>query len=161
MALRTLLSILSIGFMMTSCGESAADDAAALDAYYEAFSAAYEAGEFDALRDLYEPDVWVMSHDRPARRGVDEVIAYYKATRRPGASASMKITVEDRVIDGDVAFQTALWRLELPGAVDRAPLDAGRSFVVFKKGTDEKWRVWRHVDNQTPDAPVAGESASP
>lgn len=134
-------------------------DEIALDAFSAAWRAAYQAGDFDALTDLYEADAWLMTRDQPARKGRDAIIAYFKASRQPGSKAVITFDSENTVIDGAYAFKIALWRLEVPKAIGEPARDAGRSLVIFKRGKDGKWRLWRDIDNRTPDAPVAAPAS--
>jgi uncharacterized protein (TIGR02246 family) len=153
---------LAVLLWSVAAAAKSADDAA-LDAFSTAWRTAYQAGDFDALRDLYEPDAWLMTRDQPARKGREAILAYFKASRQPGSTAVITFESEDTVIDGDYAFKIALWRLESPKAIGEPLRDAGRSLVVFKRGEDGKWRLWRDIDNRTPDAPLivgtAGEGA--
>jgi len=124
---------------------------AGLDAFSTQWAAAYGAGDFDSMRDLYEPDAWLMTRHQPARKGVDEILAYFAASRVEGSKASISFEDEDETIDGDYAFKVAKWWLESPQAVGEPVRDSGRSLVVFKRGEDGVWRLWRDIDNHTPD----------
>ena len=131
------------------------DDVAALDAFTVDWKAAYEAGDFGALSDLYETDARLMTRHTPAFSGRDAIIGYFAAAKASGGSANISFDLEERVIDGDYAFETAKWRLVVTGENGAVRFrDAGRSFLVFKRGDDGKWRVWRDMDNHTPDVPI-------
>jgi len=124
---------------------------AKLAAFGENWRAAYEVGDFIALEDLYEPDAWLMAQGKPARKGIDAIMTYFKTSRASGAKASIVFENESRKVDGQYAFETAHWWLEFPRENAEPLKSSGRSFLVFKRGEDGKWRVWRDIDNYTPD----------
>lgn len=125
-----------------------------LDEFSLAWRSAYQAGDFELMRDLYEPDAWLMTRDQPARKGVDAILAYFASSRQAGGSAKIKFETEQVNIDGDYAFKTAIWWLDSPHAVGEPVRDSGRSLVIFKRGSDGKWRLWRDIDNNTPDVAI-------
>ena len=155
-----IITTLVAALLWSMAAHAKSADEAALDAYSASWRAAYQTGDFDALSDLYEPDAWLMTRDQPARKGRDAILAYFKASRQPGSKAVITFESENTVIDGAYAFKIALWRLESPKAVGEPLRDAGRSLVVFKRGKDGKWRLWRDIDNRTPDAPLAAVPTS-
>jgi uncharacterized protein (TIGR02246 family) len=128
-------------------------DIDALDQLSQNWRAAYEEGDFAVMEDLYEVDAWLMTRHQPARKGRDNIISYFKAARLSGAKAQIKFEPEQIEFDGDYAFKTAYWWLSVPRANGTTLEDSGRSFVVFRRGFDKKWRIWRDMDNNTPDVP--------
>ena len=139
---------------------SANDDLAALDQLSEDWRSAYEAGDIEALRDLYEPDVWLMTRDQPAKKGREAVLAYFAAIKASGNKGDIKFDYEERTIDGNYAFNIAKWWLVVSGpGGEEVFRDSGRSFLVFKRGDDDRWRIWRDMDNHTPDVVFSAEDA--
>lgn len=128
-----------------------ATERAGLDAFSTKWAAGYGAGDFESLRDLYEPDAWLMTRNQPARKGVDAILAYFAESRVEGSKAVISFEDEDETIDGDYAFKVAKWWLESPQAIGEPVRDSGRSLVIFKRGKDGVWRLWRDIDNNTPD----------
>lgn len=151
--MRILLLILAM--FIAGCQATAKVDIEAekakLAAFGDEWRAAYEVGNFDALENLYEYDAWLMAADKPARKGIDEIMTYFKTSRASGAKASIVFENESRIVDGNYAFETAHWWLEFPRKDGESYLSSGRSLLVFKRGDDGKWRVWRDIDNHTPD----------
>jgi len=115
------------------------------------WQSAYETGNFEAMSDLYEPDAWLMTRHRPALKNRDEILNYFQTARESGVNASIEFEVEERVFAKEYVFQTAKWWLEMPQKDGTKTRDSGRSFVIFKRGNDGKWRIWRDIDNHTPD----------
>ena len=139
---------------------AANDDLAALDQLGEDWRNAYQAGDIDGLRALYEPDVWLMTRDQPAKKGRDAVLAYFEAIAASGNKGDIKFEYEERVIDGDYAFNIAKWWLIVSGPDGNEIFrDSGRSFLVFKRGDDGKWRIWRDMDNHSPDVVFPNKGA--
>lgn len=119
--------------------------------FTEQWRKAYEANDFVALEDLYAPDAWLMSQGQPARKGTKNIINYLEALRASGMSADVITADEELIIDGDYAFSTTKWWHELPFENGELMRNSGRSFVVFKRGDDGKWRLWRAIKHETPD----------
>jgi len=138
---------------LCACGAEtlASPDNSSLDDFSVNWRAAYESGDFESMRGLYEPDAWLMTRHQPAHKGVDEILAYFKESREAGAKAEITFDYEDEVIEGNVSVKIAKWWLESPQAVGEPVRDAGRSLVIFKRGKDGVWRLWRDIDNHTPD----------
>ncbi|MEM0986566.1 MAG: SgcJ/EcaC family oxidoreductase [Pseudomonadota bacterium] len=127
------------------------DDLAALGAFSTSWRAAYQAGNFESMADLYEPDAWLMTRNQPARKGREAILDYFRTSREAGGEAVIVFEREERTIDGDYAFQIARWWLESPEATGEPVRDSGRSLVIFKRSADGRWRLWRDIDNNTPD----------
>ena len=154
MRIPKFINQLSFGFLfiLVACSPaSAPQDNSSLADFSPKWRAAYEAGDFESMRDLYEPDAWLMTRHQPARKGVDEILAYFKTSREAGGKAEIVFEFEDESIEGDVAVKVAKWWLESPQAAGEPARDSGRSVVVFKRGDDRIWRLWRDIDNHTPD----------
>ncbi|MEM1380652.1 MAG: DUF4440 domain-containing protein [Pseudomonadota bacterium] len=122
-----------------------------LDAIADRWRAAYEVGDFAAMADLYEPDTWLMTRNRPAKKSRDAVLQYFEQSRAVGGKAEIVFDQESLIVDPPYAFKTAHWWLEVEGSGGQLITDQGRSFVVFKQGSDGRWRIWRDMDNNTPD----------
>lgn len=146
----TLLAVVVAWANPAMSGE--AEDRAALSAFSQSWRAAYEAGDFAMMAELYEPDAWLMTRDQPARRGRDAILDHFAASRQAGSPARIRFDTEQLVIDGDYAFKTSRWWLEKRSGSGEPVRDAGRSLVIFKRGADGRWRLWRDIDNHTPDA---------
>ncbi len=146
--MRRLFLILG-AVLIASC--QGALDNSSLAEFGQKWSAAYESGDFGSMRDLYEPDARLMTRHQPAKNGVDAILAYFESSRKAGAKADITFDYEEEIIDGDYAFKVAKWWLETPQAVGEPVRDSGRSLVIFKRGDDGIWRLWRDIDNHTPD----------
>ena len=142
------VSIISLA-LLVAC--DAPVDNSSLDNFGSTWSQAYEAGDFASMRNLYEADARLMTRHQPAKVGVDEILSYFENSRKSGAKAEITFEYEEEIIDGDYAFKISKWWLESPQAVGEPARDSGRSLVIFKRGNDGIWRLWRDIDNHTPD----------
>lgn len=111
---------------------------------------AFEAEDYAALRDMYEPDAWLMTQGQATLKGVDDIVVYLKALREKGMTSDVKTDVENQFTDGHYSFSSTNWWVEYPRENGELFRDSGRSFVVFKRGLDGKWRLWRAMKNQSP-----------
>jgi uncharacterized protein (TIGR02246 family) len=127
-----------------------------------AWSQAYAARDLDRLMALYEPDAWVMLDGQPALKGRDAVRAYFaKAFATPAGSNRIELAAEDVQIIGRLAELISLYRLTVQTDAASAPVVlAGRSLLLYRKGKDGRWRIWRDIDNSTPDATDAAFTKS-
>jgi len=140
----------SINFALAKSG-----DDNAFEEFAARWQAAYKAGDMSALEALYEPDAKLMTRHQSAKVGRQAILDYFAEVQSGGGEASIDIEPEEIVVDGDYAFETSKWFLTFsPGDGGANFHDAGRSFIVFKRGDDGAWRIWRDIDNHTPDAPV-------
>lgn len=133
---------------------AATDDRQAIVDQAGLWSVTYAARDLDALMALYEPDAWVMLGGQPALKGREAVRAYFAgAFAGPAAHNSIDLAVEDVRLFGDIAQLVSLFRVtaKTDGA-SAARVYTGRSLLLYRKGANGRWRIWRDIDNSTPDA---------
>jgi len=110
----------------------------------------YEAGEWEELRTLYADDAVLMTQGQPKIEGADAILAFLQRLSQSGAKVGFRFDPEEAVVEGDLGFVTAKYRMDIafPG---REPSSlAGRSFLVYK-WQDGMWKLWRDIDNLAPD----------
>ena len=126
------------------------EDIAAIEAHAAAWARLYAAGDMAAMAALYEPDAWLMTQGVPALRGRDAILDHLGRSAG-GPAPDIRFANEQIRIEGDRAYLISKFWLEMPRA-DAPPVQlAGRSFLVFRKGPDGAWRLWRDMDNAAPD----------
>lgn len=110
-----------------------------------------ESGEIEQLRAMYEPDAVLMTNGAPPQKGIEKILAFLAGNKAAGNEVRVDFANEQLVVEEDRAYLTAkYWMTITPPAA--APVEvSGRSFLVFKKGGDGEWRLWRDIDNQAPD----------
>ena len=55
------------------------------------------------------------------------------------------------VIEGDKAFLVTKFAMRITSPDGKTKDTSGRTFLVYRKGADGMWRVWRDMDNYAPD----------
>jgi ketosteroid isomerase-like protein len=127
------------------------DDAADLKAQGDKWNAAYNAGDWTALRALYADDAWLMTDKAPAAKGADAIIAYLRRFKDRGAKVNFRFEPEDVTAGRPYGVVIARYWMtaDVPGMT--APIKtAGRSLLIYKRQRGG-WKLWRDMDNATPD----------
>lgn len=128
-----------------------ASDTAQIEAWGRNWKRFFEAGDTDSLRAMYEPDAVLMAHGSEPQIGVDAILAFLGRNKAVGNRVRIDFANEDISIDGDRAYLTAKYWMTITPASGAGIDVMGRSFLVYKKGADGTWRLWRDMDNQAPD----------
>lgn len=111
----------------------------------------FETGDVEQMRDMYEPDAVLMSHGALPQTGVDAILSFLGRNKAAGNTVTIDFANEDITVDGQRAYLTAKYWMTITLA-DGQVLDfKGRCFLVYKKGGNGLWRLWRDMDNQAPD----------
>ena len=147
-----ILAFLSAALVSPAIAHQVDDtDEASILTHGGEWSRLFEAGNIDAMRDLYETDAWLMTHGAPAKKGVDAILAYLKSAKATAGTVAFDISPEQVIIDGHYGFLISRYWMDIQPAKGRNVTQAGRSMLIYKKGADGKWRIWRDIDNQAPD----------
>lgn len=119
------------------------------------WSALYEAGKIEDMRDLYEPDAWLMTEGAPALKGVDAILAYLRRNKQSGNRVQFSVAPELITIDRNRAFLISKYWMTIDTPANTRIEAAGRSMLVYKRGKDRIWRIWRDMDNKAADVSFA------
>lgn len=111
----------------------------------------FEAGDTEGLRPMYEPDAVLMSHGSEPQVGVDAILSFLGRNKAAGNQVTIDFANENITIDGERAYLTAKYWMTITLTDGNAIDVMGRSFLVYKKSTAGRWRLWRDMDNQAPD----------
>ena len=131
-------------------------DVAAVLVIKDEWQRAYEAGDLEALLDLYTDDAFIQMRGIPAvdaardREGFDAFFA--RLIDRPGLNVTFD---EDELVfyeNNTVAHSIAKFVVSMPGPDGTTVYDAARGLLMYQKGVDGKWRIWRDLDTPSPDA---------
>lgn len=95
-----------------------------------------------------------MTDKAPAAKSADAIIAYLRRYRDMGASVTFRFEPEDSRVDGKVGTVVAKYWMtaQIPGRPQVR--SAGRSMLIYR-WVDSQWKLWRDMDNTTPDVSVA------
>ena len=147
-----LLAVLSLPAAAYERAGGTETDYAALEAIGEQWAEAYRTEDLEGLVDLYTEDAWVMARRQPLRRGHAELREFFGGLIGQ-YDLDVRFYMEELVVDGDFAHSIAKFALTY-GSRDGAPAiqDHGRALILYTRGEDGKWRIWRDMDNVTPDA---------
>ncbi len=117
---------------------------------HELFAERFQAGDLDAIMELYEPGAIFVSGDGNVARGHAEI--------REGLSAFLALRPRysqriERVVESDgVALLTMSWTIEGTGKDGRPLRQAGRTADVARRQADGTWRM-------AIDSPYGGATA--
>jgi len=111
----------------------------------------YEAGEWEELRRLYADDAVLMTQGQPKIEGADAILAFLRRLSGSGADVGFRFEPEEALVEGDLGFVTAKYRMDIAFPGKEPSMVAGRSFLVYR-WQDGMWKLWRDIDNLAPDA---------
>ena len=115
-----------------------------------AWLAAYQSGNIDALLELYVPDATLYINEKHAVRGTDAIRRYFEP-RLGKYEFEVTTQHEEYLFHGDLIIDVSLvWIDGTNRETGEAFQDAVRSFVVFQR-TDAGWKVYRDIDQHTRD----------
>lgn len=140
-------------------GQGTAEAERAFEDAYAAFSAAYRAGDPEAVAALYADDAFYLAPGGEIARG--EVARHFAflSSFEPGAGPVIEFEIVDRAISDGLAYDIGYYALR---RADDSPESAGRGkfIVIWKRGDDGAWRI--HADGYSgvdaPDGAVEEEN---
>jgi len=106
---------------------------------HQRVESAFNAGDVDALIDLYEPDARMLGEDGGVASGVDAIRGVWAGFTALGGQISMatRYVVEA----GDLALLSNAWTFEMDGA----PVASSITAEVARRQADGSWRYL--IDN--------------
>ncbi len=146
-----VIGLVSLVSACASASGAAQSEADAVRAVGLAWMAAYEAGDYAAIPELYTEDTLVMPRGRPRIEG-REALSKALGGLAAGRKVQIDITERELVVDGDLAWYISDFRVTYGKPTDATPqrTEFGRSLIIYKKGEDGRWRVHRDIDSPAP-----------
>jgi uncharacterized protein (TIGR02246 family) len=133
-------------------------DIAALNAARQAFMSGYEAGDAAAIGKLYSDDAISESNNQPSLKGREAIVASLKGMFEQ-VSVKVVLTADETRTLGTVGVDRGRYATTVtPKAGAEPHSHEGRYMVIYVKGQDGQWHVWRDMDNgiaAPPPAPAA------
>jgi ketosteroid isomerase-like protein len=151
----TLLLVNVPAMALTIVGGSESDRAAILD-IKNRWQKAYEGADLNGILDLYTTDALIQMRGRPIVDGGrdPQVLRTFFAAllNRPG----LKVDIREEELyfydNNTKAHTVAKFLISMPGPDGATVYDGGRSLIMYAKGNDDRWRMWRDIDTPSPDA---------
>lgn len=164
MKFRALLLGLGSALVLAACAQkpvepqdTSAADAAAIRAAVHAFINAWNKGDMASIGVLLAADAILMEPATPAVTGREAVLETIANGFDP-ATGQQTETVDEIIVNGDQAYARGTWLLTpTEAAGPDAQAANGKWTVLYKRGADGKWQIWRWMWNQEggPPAPAA------
>lgn len=137
-----------------SAAERHAADLAAIRQVGRDWQAAYIAGRFADIPELYTQDTMVMPRGRPrieGRDGMRRSIGGLAAGRR----IQIDVTEKEAFVSGDYGWFIGDFVVTYtpPDAATPPRTEHGRSLIIFRRDADGLWRVHRDMDSPAPNPP--------
>ncbi|MHA7819796.1 MAG: YybH family protein [Erythrobacter sp.] len=150
---------INLRWVQGSCGlaesEASADNEPSLDPSLvmagEMWRSLYEAGDWEALRALYTDDAVLMTQGQEKIEGADNIVAFLQRLSNMGANVTFQFKPEEALVENELGFVTALYRMDIAFPGRDPAVVAGRSLLIYKR-VDGAWKLWRDMDNFAPDA---------
>jgi uncharacterized protein (TIGR02246 family) len=151
----TIFAIAMCAALATPAAAIDAPDAAQIRAAGDSWARLYSAGDVDAMADLYEPDAWLMTSGTPLLRGRAAILDHFRGHTIQPVETNWTFREESLDIVGDVGTLVAqYWLTVTPRDGGNSRTFSGRSLLVYRRGADGRWRIWRDMDNRAPDVPA-------
>lgn len=147
-------SLLFVAFVATwvavgcAATNTVASDRVALQQVSADWVEAFLARDLDALLALYTEDAWIMSAGQAKRVGHGEIRALF-AGFLAGEPPFIALEIEEVGAEGSLGWASVLARIEFSSAPEPY---FSRTFILYRRGADGRWRILRDMDNPTPDA---------
>ena len=140
------LALMSAAFTLPAAAASVKDDIVAANA---GFAADFNSGNADGVAARYTEDGAVLPPDAPRTDGRSAIAAFWKGAIDAGLNNITLTTVEVEA-SGDVAYEVGGFSLDAPDKSGAVTTLKGKYLVVWKKGSDGAWRLYRDIWNADP-----------
>ena len=143
--MKKLITLFPLLLLISACGQSApSTDTAALEARSDAWIAALNAKDVDALVDLYTDDARLLPPDDAMTSGKDGVRAAFGGMIEAGIGGETT-RIETKVL-GDVGYIVGTFTLQ----VGEDLLGTGKYIETWHQGEDGQWYISNDIFNNDP-----------
>ena len=140
--MKQLLTLLAAFFVIAACSQAPQSvDPSVITSRSEAWEAALNAKDIDALASLYTEDARVMPPNEKATIGNDAVRAAFGGMIDAGLSGTL--TSVDAAVSGDIGFNVGVYTLLSGDDV----VDTGKYMETWRRGDDGQWRMSNDIWN--------------
>ena len=151
--MKRLFLVMPIVLIVAACNQAAAPaDPSAITSRSEAWEAALNARDVDAVAALYTSDARLMPPNAEESIGQDGVRAAFGGMIDAGLSADL--TSAEANVSGDIGYNVGSYKLMAGEDV----VDVGKYMEIWHRGSDGEWRMANDIWNSDkPPAPVKGK----
>jgi len=150
--MKRLLTLVPLFLIVTGCNQSPPSaDSSVITSRSDAWEAALNAGDIDALVDLYASDARLLPPNGKIKSGSAAVRAEFGAMIDAGLNANL--TSIEAKVSGDIGYNVGTYTLMLGDT----QVDAGKYMETWRRGEDGQWRYSNDIWNS--DMPVAEAKA--
>ena len=141
---RVLLTLAPSLFLAVACGAVAGEsaDRAAIEAAAQAWAAAFNARDADAMAAIATEDVVLLAPDVAPSSGREAARAAWRLAM-PGAGGLLTIVNKETVVMGDFAWKVGAAALTLP---DDPMIRRGQLLEIWKR-IDGHWKIHRQMSS--------------
>lgn len=149
-----LIPLLPLLLVVTACSQSPAPaDSSVITSRSDAWEAALNAADTDALVGMYTSDARLLPPNGEMTSGIDAVRAVFGGMIEAGIGGDL--TSVDAVVVGDIGYNVGTYTLTSGDAL----VDRGKFIETWSRGADGQWRIANDIWNS--DLPLAtSETAS-
>jgi uncharacterized protein (TIGR02246 family) len=126
----------------------------AIEAAVRRYVAASNAGDADALANLYADDAVLLPPDHEPVRGREAIGAYWSH----GTDEGLEVTTLSVEVEGGLGYLVGRYRLP---ATDEEPADSGKYVMCLKRQRDGSWKLTADIWNQNGDDEAGEDDSAP
>jgi ketosteroid isomerase-like protein len=146
-----MCAVLVVGALLTgACAAPTAQPSAEIAAGTDAFEAAFNAGDTDALAAMYTDDTRLMPPNAPAETGLDAVRAAFGAMIESGLT--IELESQSAMAAGDLGYNIGTYTLTAP---DGSVVDRGK-WIETRRLIDGRWLMSADIWNSDMPASQTG-----
>ena len=159
---RVIGVVLVTAFALSACGKTGAADTAAIRHVLDEIVRTFNAGDYEAMFELYADDVIVSSPGQPeiaTKAGWRAGLAQLPQ----GVSMQMRFDTKEIEVSGDLGYERGSFTMDIfdkPGGTKLTSV-TNRHMHVFKRGADGRWLGWRLMENSGDPLPPLNIPAPP
>jgi uncharacterized protein (TIGR02246 family) len=151
--MKRIILLFPLLLVISACSQtSGSADPSVITSRSEAWEAALNAKDLDALVALYTSDARVLPPNGKMVSGSDGVRAEFGSMIDAGLSNTL--TSVEAMVSGDIAYNVGTYTL----MAGDEQLDVGKYIETWRRGADGQWRISNDIYNS--DLPVATEDAA-
>ncbi len=140
------LTLVSAAFVLPAQAGTVKEEIMAADA---GWAADFNSGNAEAVAARYTEDAAVFPPDGPRTDGRAAIAAFWKGAMNAGLKNASLTTAEVEARE-DLAYEVGTFTLDAADKSGAVTTLKGKYIVVWKKGSDGKWRLHRDIWNADP-----------